>query len=399
MKNVAIINISDYGSTGKIAEGLHKHLRTNGYNSLLCCGRGKTISSDKIIISPLIEIYCNIIVDRFCGDQGCHEFFATKRLLKKWDEHHIDSLFIINLHANYINEEMIFRYAVEKNIPIVYIMADEYPFLGKCGYNKGCNNYKTGCGNCPQKRDYPQSWFFDRSKKKFKIKEYFYPKLRASFVAPEFVIDKAKTSPLMKGLSLIKSDESINVDKYKPFIGAKEALGIPSDIITIVTVVPFGGKLDRKGGFYFQQLAKSFEKDDKFLFIHVGYQADATNRPTNMRCIGYVSDQNELIHYYSAADLFVFPSLEDTMPNTCLEALSCGSPLLCFNISGMPYIADNICGKFVEPENVEELRKVVLSTKVKSKDMIEYCRQYAVERYDSKKYYNRLITVMLELEK
>lgn len=397
MKNVAILNISDYGSTGKIATGLYDYLKINGYNSLLCCGRGEKNSPDKYIINSKYEIYYNIVVDRLFGDQGCHEYIATKRMLKLWDTLNIDAIYLVNLHANYINEEMVFKYAVKNDIPIVYIMADEYPFLGKCGYNKGCDNYKSGCGNCPQKRDYPQSWFFDRSKKKYRIKEKYYPKLRATFVAPKFVIEKAKTSPLMKGLSLVELDESINVDKYRPYRDAKKYIGIPEDKIAIITIVPYNGKLDRKGGYYFQLLAKSLENDDRYVFIHVGYRADTSDCPSNMRCIGFVSDQDELIRYYSAADLFVFPSLEDTMPNTCLEALSCGSPLLCFNISGMPYIADNLCGTFVEPESVEELKRVVLSTHIKSKEIIDYCRNYALKRYDSKEYFGKLIKIMSSL--
>ena len=39
---------------------------------------------------------------------------------------------------------------------------------------------------------------------------------------------------------------------------------------------------------------------------------------------------------YAAADVFVAPSLEDNLPNTVLESLSCGTPVVAFNIGGMP---------------------------------------------------------------
>lgn len=390
MKNVAIINISDYGSTGKIATGLYTYLKSKGYNPLLCCGRGQKTGEDKVIILNKYEKLINIVIDRLLGDQGCHEYFVTQRLLNYLDKKNIDSMYIVCLHSNYINEEMLFRYVIKRKIPIVYIMIDEYPYLGKCAYNGGCENYKTGCGNCPQIRQYPESWFFDRSKKKWNIKKKYYPQMNSIFVAPQYVIQKAKESPLMDGMNLQVLDEAVDIDRFKPYSDAKEKLGLPKDKILIVTVVPYRGVKNRKGGYYFHELAKSMSGDDRYQFIHVGCKAQIENCPPNILCYGYVSDQEQLALFYSAADLFIFPSLDDTMPNTCLEALACGSPLLCFNVSGMPYIADDECATFVEPANVEQMQDVVSRTKTKDADTIERCRRYAINRYDSKIYFEKL---------
>ena len=81
---------------------------------------------------------------------------------------------------------------------------------------------------------------------------------------------------------------------------------------------------------------------------------------------------------FSIGDLFVFPSLLDTMPNACLDSLACGVPLLCFDISGMPYVSDNTVGTFVEARNVTELQKVVQKTVKKNSDIISKVQKLCI---------------------
>ena len=133
-------------------------------------------------------------------------------------------------------------------------------------------------------------------------------------------------------------------------------------------MVPYDGEdNDRKGGRYYIDLARRFENDDRFVFVHVGYRnRKEENLPGNFIPIGFVNDMNLLADYFSIGDLFVFPSLLDTMPNACLDALACGTPILCFNISGMPYIANDEIGTFVEPRKVlMNLARVVNSVQKK----------------------------------
>ena len=260
MKNVAIINISNYGSTGKIASGLHNYLQSKGVNSLFCYGRGETVNDESCYrIDSTFEIKFNSLLSRLLGDHGCHSLLPTKRLLRLFEKNTIDGVFLVNLHADYINEDMLLQYIAKKGLPVVYIMIDEYPFLGKCPYNSGCERYKVGCGKCPQVKSYPFSWFFDRSRKKYNLKKSVYPLLDKSvFVAPEFVLQKAKTSPLMEGKRLEIVDEAIDVVRCQPRNNAeiRRSLNIPEDKVVIVSVVPYSGIINRKGGHYLLQLAK-----------------------------------------------------------------------------------------------------------------------------------------------
>lgn len=82
------------------------------------------------------------------------------------------------------------------------------------------------------------------------------------------------------------------------------------------------------------------------------------------------------------------------MPNACLEALACGTPLLCFNTSGMPYMADETVMTLVEPENVDQMVGVIKKTKKKDETIINTCRNYALKRFDNQKYFERLVSIM-----
>ncbi|RPJ77659.1 MAG: glycosyltransferase, partial [Alphaproteobacteria bacterium] len=72
--------------------------------------------------------------------------------------------------------------------------------------------------------------------------------------------------------------------------------------------------------------------------------------------LGRLYDDFTLALTYSSADVFVAPSLEDNLPNTVLESLSCGTPVVAFNIGGMPdMIEHQINGYLSKPEDADSL--------------------------------------------
>lgn len=400
MRNVAIVNSVHKGSTGKIASGLHDYLLQKGYNSFFCYGRGeKRIDRTHYRIDRVFEFYLHALLCRLFGAQGTYSRWATRRLLRFFEKNRIDTIFGIGLHGYYLNEKMFFDHILRNNIRFIYIMTEEYPFLGKCGYSNGCTNYLRGCGRCPQKKEYPRSLFFDRSRHIYSIKQNAYSRLqRTVFVGPEYTIIAAQRSPLMRNIPTQIVDEAIDVRLYYPRDASalRRRLDIAADKIVLVCVAPLS--YERKGCIYFMQAAEMLEHDDRFVFVHVGYTGDTSLCPKNYIPIGFEADQSKLAEYYSLADLFVFPSLLDTMPNACLEALACGSPLLCFDISGMPYIADAQTATFIEAKNVPRMVEVIKNTSRKTQATIDRCRAYALRRYDNRKYYEKLVEVGESIE-
>lgn len=83
------------------------------------------------------------------------------------------------------------------------------------------------------------------------------------------------------------------------------------------------------------------------------------------------------------------------MPNTCLEALSCGTPVLGFDISGIPFVADEPLGHFVEAANVKQLKEFITgqATERKTQETVMRCREYALRRYSPDTYYSKMKSI------
>ena len=150
---------------------------------------------------------------------------------------------------------------------------------------------------------------------------------------------------------------------------------------------------ERKGGRYFVELARKFENDPNYAFVFVGYDRNDWDIPKNMITIGFVKDQNELAEYYSLPDLFVCTSYGDSTPAACTDAMGCGSPIAGFNIVGIPYVAEEPFGRFVEPFDIDALAQVVKDAPFKTEESIKNVRAYAYNRYSTKEVFKKQIEI------
>ncbi len=397
----AIVNTCDWGSTGRIAIGLLNHLNRESNKAIFCYGRGAKIDDDtRYRFSTKVEVLHHALYTNVTGHLNGASVFATKRLIRRLRKEKVKYIFLVNLHGKIINERIFLEYLVKDKINVVYIMADESAFLGNCTYRNGCTRYKNGCKECQMLNRFQR--FFDPhiSAKAFSCKQSSYSNLNIVFIAPEFVINSGVDSPLLKNQKTQIVDEAINVRvNYPKETGSlRRKLGIDEDKIIVGCVAPYGTKHKRKGVEYFIAAARNLEQNKRFVFIHVGYlKSDKSGLPTNYIPIGFVDNQEKLACYYSLFDVFVFPSVEDTMPNACLEALACGTPLLCFNISGMPFLGDDSVLTLVDAYDKEQLSNAIIRTKKKTPMVINTCREYALKRYDSTKYFERIEAIMKDL--
>lgn len=397
MENIAIINTGSKGSTGKIARNLYHDLKKKGYNVTFCFGHGTDENNpDFYVIDNKFDRYWHSLMSHLLGKQGTHSSFATKRLVALLKSKQVDTVIALSLHGNYLNQTLLFKYLSKNDIQFLYLMIDEYPYVGKCTGTEGCTKYHHGCGKCEALRLHTPSWFFDRSAELYQWKKRNYDSVRRiAFAGPEFVINMAKLSPMMSERNMFVLDEAINVDTYSPKDASllRKELGITDDKIVIVTAASYSPEY--KGGLYFDETAARLADDERYVFVHIANDRQGIEIPQkNLIIRGYIETLEEMAVYFSMADLFLFPSLQDTMSNTCLEALACGTPLLCFNISGMPYLGNKDVLTLVESRNVDQLVEIVKSSRKKSKDDIKKYREYALKRYNSKEYCGKVLEIL-----
>ena len=99
--------------------------------------------------------------------------------------------------------------------------------------------------------------------------------------------------------------------------------------------------------------------------------------PESIIAIDRTNNQQELAEIYSAADVFVNATREDTFPTVNIEALACGTPVITFDTGGSGEIIDENCGLRVEKNNISAMEKAILHIKENRPFTWEDCRRRA----------------------
>lgn len=246
-----------------------------------------------------------------------------------------------------------------KGKKVVWTLHDMNPFTGGCHYAGSCQSYVTGCESCPQLGANPR---FDYAQYIFKQKLRGVEGLDVTVTAPsQWLTECARKSAIFAGKQFVCLPNGISVDVFKPYAreSVRNLLGIPQSD-TVLLFGAFSVHNQRKGfGLLVDALAKMQPEQLKNTTLVFFGQAPADislQLPCSVKGVGSISDENSLALIYSMADLFIIPSLEDNLPNTVLESLSCGTPVIGFRIGGIPdMVQHQQTGYLVEPFDTTKL--------------------------------------------
>jgi glycosyltransferase involved in cell wall biosynthesis len=274
---------------------------------------------------------------------------------------------IVNLHwvsAGYLQIETLAKF----NKPIVWTLHDMWAFTGGCHYNQECNKYTKSCGVCPQlssNKDWDLSrWVWGRKQKAWQ-------NLNLTIVTPsKWLADCAKASSLFKDKRVEVIPYGLNTEVFKPIKRktARELLQLPQDK-QLVLFLSLQATSDKRKGFQLLQPALqklSIENwQDRIELVVVGATKPEKDIDLGFKShyLGTLTDDLMLALAYSAVDVFVAPSLQDNLPNTVLEALSCGTPCVAFDIGGMPdMIEHQQNGYLAKPYEIDDLAEGIIWT-------------------------------------
>jgi glycosyltransferase involved in cell wall biosynthesis len=116
---------------------------------------------------------------------------------------------------------------------------------------------------------------------------------------------------------------------------SRKKLGLPLGKKIILFLANGGSENKKKGWDYVKDIINNFSSNKKLLFLCIGGLPKKHQRLESVKYVDYIKDQRLLSNYYSAADLFVFTSVAENFPLVILEAMSCGLPILSFNVGGV----------------------------------------------------------------
>lgn len=251
------------------------------------------------------------------------------------------------IHLHWINHAFLRPEDLAKlsrlNKPVVWTFHDSNAFTGGCHVRYECDHYQNECGNCPLLKDPGPD---DSSHKIWLRKEEAYSHLNFTVIAPSrWMADSVRKSKLLGSAEIKNIFNTLDTSIFKPSLRseARKALGLSADKFILMSGFMPSRKDLHKGTPYLIEAIDIFIKDHhispdavELLIFGNRDNKNVPEFPIRTTFLGTISDDAKLALCYSAADVFLAPSLEDNLPNTVMESLACGTPLAAFTTGGIP---------------------------------------------------------------
>ena len=251
------------------------------------------------------------------------------------------------IHLHWVNQGFLSLGDMERIMasgkPVVMTMHDQWYFTGICHYSSDCDKYQTQCSHCPMLTG--GGIGTDLARRVYDRKRTIYSLKPMAFVGcSRWMADLARKSPLTQDHLVTNIPNAIDTDVFTPMdqAAAREHHALPADKRLLL----FGAQRitdERKGFRYLKEACEHLVQNYPELarqmgVVVLGGDAETVKSalPLPVYTVGYLSNEAEIAQLYNAVDLFVTPSLQDNLPNTIVEAMSCGTPCVGFNVGGIP---------------------------------------------------------------
>lgn len=296
------------------------------------------------------------------------------------------------LHLHWINQGFLslqnIRQLASLGKPIVWTLHDMWAFTGGCHYSGACDHYRRGCGDCAFLRR-PGSR--DLSKIILDRKGALFPENIHFVTCSEWLAGIARSSTLLRTYPVEAIPNPIDTETFKPMeaperIAYRQQIGIGENA-QVVLFVAMKVSETRKGFSYLQAALEKIKQAQparpiEILVMGKSDPAVLQALPYPVHALGMLSNTADLVNAYSAADVFVIPSLEDNLPNTVMESLACGTPVAGFQTGGIPEMVGHLSEGYIAPQrDADELAKGILYLIDNQKDKSKNARQKALAEY------------------
>ncbi len=396
MKVLMINSVAGFGSTGSICVDIANELARQGSEGFIAYGQINRGFKNVFKIGTVIENHLHNLGSRILGNQGYYTRSGTKKLVKFIEKYNPDVIHLHNLHGNYLNLEILFEYLIKVQKPIVWTLHDCWAFTGKCTYftDVACGKWQSECHKCPQIHKYPPSIYFDRSRMMFKDKKKWFTALKNVTILPvsHWLASEVEKSFLNK-YNIQPIYNWINHDIFKPSEqnDVAASYNLDANKFTILCVSAFWNKNDVR----FQDLLKLAQTvGDHYQIVVVGKMEAPKLLPSNCSYFSYINGKDELAKLYNFADVYVHLSTEDTFGLVIAEAMSCGTPVIVYDVTACPEIVGEGCGYKVEKRNIAEIVNRIKLVEKDGKNFYSMnCRQHVLKNFDISTNINDILNV------
>lgn len=330
------INAYSGGWADSIIFKKHRELVANGDESWVFWARGNHEQDERMrCIASMPEVCMDVALTRLDGKPGFHSKRITQRLLAKLDEIDPDVVHLHLLLGYYINIELLFNWLAEHRCKVIWTLHDCWAFTGHCIYFTyvKCMQWKTHCAaytSCPQKRTYPETfagdesvrWSYEQKKRLFTM----LPPERMQLITPsQWLADLVKQSFLGE-YDVKVVNNTINTDVFKPTPSDfRERYELEDKFVVLGVASKWS---ERKGLSDFVRLACDLD-NERFAVVVVGLTRkqirQAKRQAKSIVALPRTDSMKELAEVYTAADVLLNPSAEETFGMNVAEAAACGT--------------------------------------------------------------------------
>ncbi len=242
---------------------------------------------------------------------------------------------------------------------LVWTLHDMNPFTGGCHHSDECQKFQNDCALCPQlKNTVDENFGCVMLKDKIKSLKNI-PNNQLHIVSPSRWLGNLS----IKSRLFERFNHSVIPNPLDPKVfypqeksGIRNELGLPNDK-KIILFISHHIDNQRKGLKNLLNALQTLNRED-VLVCSAGNELKEEEL-SGIRHLGYIRNEIEMAKVYSAADLFVLPSQAENLPNTICESLFCGTPVVAFDIGGIPELLVPSNGKLAEPGRTESLADAI----------------------------------------
>ncbi len=273
--------------------------------------------------------------------------------------------------------------------PIVWTLHDSWAFTGGCHLPFDCKRYQSACGCCPQLgSDDPA----DLSNRIWRRKENAFKELNLQIVAPSrWLARSAQTSSLFKDLDVSVIPNGIDTKLYQPMdlSSTRAKLNLPQNK-KLVLFGAMGLSKDANKGLQFLKpilghLVKQKMKDLEFVIMGSRKSECDSDFGFPIHYLGTLKSESSIASLYGAVDATLLLSLQENLPYAVMESLSCGTPVVAFEIGGVPDMVDHqVNGYLAKPYEVEDIARGiawVLEDKIRQEKLREQARKKCEDHF------------------
>jgi glycosyltransferase involved in cell wall biosynthesis len=402
--NVLHINaLYGTGSTGLIVKDISETITPFGYESFFAYQRTIENVKNGYQIGNALDWKLHSVLCRVLGKQGYYSFSSTKKLLKHITEIKPDIVHLHNLHSNYIHLNLLLDFLGKNDIATVITMHDCWYFTGKCFHyvDANCNNFISGCKNCPKKQAPPRSIFFDQAEKVLKDRQKYLsaiPKLKIVGCS-DWICNEAKKG-ILRNLDITRIYNGVDTDIFKTYDAQhlKEKYNLKGKFIILGMANKW---LLPSNKLVLDKVSEILDDNTKLILLGCTEEQIKLiqKQNNNIIAIGFISDRKELALHYNLADVFVNVTHADTLPTVNMESICCGTPVITYDSCGSPELVADGCGIVIKENDVDGIINALCSIKENNNFN---CAQIGRDLYNKNNCYKKYIDIyksILKLER